>query len=78
MTDGHTLVADFATAQLDSHSALCREHHDLEFCLENILDLYKPPHDCVLFADEWVCRDEMVEAWKEGCIDVAHHHLCGN
>jgi len=45
----------------------------MEFCLENILDLYETPHDCVMFADEWLCQDEIVHAWKEGCIEVRGH-----
>ncbi len=40
MADGHELVPDFPTAHVDHHSALCRTHQDIEFCLENILDLY--------------------------------------
>ena len=55
MHDGHHLVADFPTAHHDPHSALCREHEQMEFCLENILDLYDAPHDCVMFANEWIC-----------------------
>ena len=77
MHDGHHLVADFPTPHHDHHSALCREHEEMEFCLENILDLYDVPHDCVMFAGEWLCQDELVHAWKEGCIDVTGHELCG-
>ena len=40
MRDGHILKADFATPVHDHHSALCRKHEGIEFCLENILDLY--------------------------------------
>ena len=50
----------------------------MEFCLENILDLYEAPHDCVMIADEWLCQDELVHAWKEGCITVKDHDLCGS
>ena len=77
MHDGHSLLADFATPDYDHHSALCRMHKDIEFCLENVLDLYKPPHDCVMFAGDWICQDEMVHAWKEGCIEIHGHTLCG-
>ena len=77
MHDGHLLKADFATPIYDRHSALCRTHDGIEFCLENILDLYQPPHDCVMFAGEWLCQEEMVHAWKEGCVDVDHHTACG-
>ena len=41
MHDGHKLLADFVKKSTeDHHSALCREHEGIEFCLENILDLY--------------------------------------
>ena len=53
--DGHHLAVDFATPHHDPHSALCREHEGMEFCLEDILELYEAPHDCVKFADEWIC-----------------------
>lgn len=53
--DGHHLESHFATAHHDPHSALCRENEGMQFCLENILDLYEAPHDCVMFADEWIC-----------------------
>ena len=77
MHDGHRIKAEFATPFYDHHSALCRRHDGIEFCLENILDLYKPPHDCVKFDGEWICQDEMVHAWKEGCIDVNGRVICG-
>lgn len=77
MKDGPILKADFATPVYDRHSALCRIHEDIEFCLENILDLYQPPHDCVMFAGEWLCQEEMVHAWKEGCVEVDDHQVCG-
>ncbi len=78
MSDGHDLIAEFPTAEHDPHSGLCRKHQDIEFCLENILDLYKAPHDCVMFSGEWLCQDEMVHAWKTGCVSIANHDVCGN
>ena len=78
MDDGHEFVADFPTADHYRHSGLCRTHQDIEFCLDNILDLYSAPHDCVMFAGEWLCQDEMVHAWKTGCVSIAHHEVCGN
>ena len=75
--DGHHLKSHFATAHHDPHSALCREHEGMQFCLENILDLYEAPHDCVMFADEWICQDEMVHSWKEGCIIMNGDEFCG-
>lgn len=77
MHDDYELIADFPTSHVDRHSALCREHDGIEFCLENILDLYQAPHDCVMFAGEWLCQDEMVHAWKEGCVAINHHEVCG-
>ena len=77
MHDGHRLVADFPKPHHDHHSALCREHEEMEFCLENILDLYEVPHDCVMFDGEWLCQDEIVHGWKEGCIDANDRNLCG-
>ena len=77
MHDGHKLLANFATENEDHHSALCRDHEGIEFCLERVLDLYQAPHDCVMFGGEWLCQDEMIHAWKEGCIDINGHRICG-
>ena len=30
-----------------------------------------------MFAGEWLCQDEMVHAWKEGCVEVNGHRICG-
>ena len=78
MHDGHELVADFPTLHNDRHSALCRMHEGIDFCLENIIDLYSPPHDCVMFSGEWLCQDDMIHAWKEGCVEINDHTICGN
>mmetsp|Transcript_23665 Transcript_23665/g.29308 ORF Transcript_23665/g.29308 Transcript_23665/m.29308 type:complete len:89 (+) Transcript_23665:1105-1371(+) len=56
MHDGHTFLAEFPTAKThDKFSRLCRHHEGFDICLENIVDLYKQPHDCIMFADEWIC-----------------------
>ena len=77
MDDGHILQGEFATAHQDKHSGLCRHHEGFDICLENIIDLYTQPHDCVTYADEWICQDEMIHAWKEGCVHVAEQNICG-
>ena len=78
MHDGQSLIADFAKPEDDHHSSLCREHDGIEFCLETILDMYQAPHDCVMFGEEWICQDEMIHGWKEGCLEVNSHQLCGS
>lgn len=46
MTDGQRLLAHFADDH--SHSNLCRDDPEgNEYCLDEILDLYEPPHDCL-------------------------------
>ena len=81
MPDGHKLVADFATSEVDHHSALCREYLESNefnyYCLEDVLAMYQAPHDCVMFDGEWLCQDDMVHAWKEGCIELKGASHCG-
>ena len=77
MHDGHKLHANFATEKEDRHSALCRDQKGNQFCLEQILDMYQAPHDCVKIGGEWLCQDELVHAWKEGCIDIHEYRFCG-
>lgn len=59
MKDGHELVADFsmgaAVSHHDNHSGMCRTDGKETYCLENVMELYQPPHDCVMFAGEWIC-----------------------
>ena len=53
--DGHHFSTHFSSPYHDTNSALCREHEGMEFCLDNIVDLYEPTHDCIKYADEWIC-----------------------
>ncbi len=31
-----------------------------------------------MFSGQWLCQDEMVHAWKTGCVSIANHDVCGN
>lgn len=78
MNDGRSFIAEFPKGKHGKRfSGLCRHHEGLDICLENIVDLYKQPHDCVMYADEWICQDDMIHAWKEGCIVVDDNTICG-
>lgn len=78
MSDGHVIKSSFPSAhRADVHSDICRKHEGIEFCLEDIEDLYSVPHDCMMIAGEWLCQDTMLHAWKFGCVEVNHHRLCG-
>ena len=74
--DGRLLVPEFSTVGKDL-SRMCRTHQGVEFCRDDISELYEQPHDCVMLAGEWHCQDEMHDAWKEGCITVGAHEACG-
>lgn len=73
---GHQLVAEFANAHHDDCSGMCRTHEGIKFCVNDILELYQPPHDCVMFADVWMCRDEIVLGWKSGCVVINEKEIC--
>ena len=53
-------------------------HQGVEFCKQQLAQLYDAPHDCVMLLDDWHCRDSMYESWKQGCIEVGPHHACGD
>lgn len=73
---GNHFQAEFSTPDLD-HGEQCRDHQGVEFCKEQITELYQEPHDCVMILDEWHCRDQMYESWKKGCVEIGPHHACG-
>ena len=77
MADGHHLQASFEGSYSDEYTALCRRHNHMDICLENIVDLYAAPHDCIMIANHWHCRDEMINAWRTGCMEVDDHEVCG-
>ena len=31
-----------------------------------------------MILNEWHCRDQMYESWKQGCITLGVHEVCGN
>ena len=75
LEDGYKIVADFDRPGYDS---LCREYGGEEKCLDDIFDLYEAPHDCVMFDGNWLCQDEIVYFWKEGCVELYGQRLCGH
>lgn len=78
MSDGHHLDVSIPSEhRRGAHDDICRRHEGIEFCMDNILDLYSQPHDCVMFSGEWLCQDTMIHAWKSGCVVLNNHKICG-
>ena len=77
LSNGASIHANFQQVHGSHYGEMCRMHQGVDFCLENIHDLYEQPHDCVMLGGDWKCQDQMFEAWKTGCIEINHHDVCG-
>lgn len=75
--NGNWVHAEFEGHHDPHYGDQCRMHQGVDFCLENVHDLYEVPHDCVMLAGEWKCQDQMFEAWKSGCIEIEQENVCG-